>query len=137
RCTSNWQGHSEYACMGLFTNEWDESFRPDFIVILLPLLLVLFISKLLATFTIIFYFLFILCKVLLFIALLCGNFIAIYYSIIYRNRNKAFSIFLITILVITEVVLYLLGIHPLNTKVYFILQTLGILITLIRAIFKR
>ena len=52
RCTENWKGHSEYVCMGLYANEWDENLRPDFSIVLNFIILLSFITKFIFSFDI-------------------------------------------------------------------------------------
>jgi hypothetical protein len=138
RCTSNWNGHSEYACMGLLTNEWDETYRPDFIAVLLVMLLIIFTCKLLASFTIIFVFLYYLGKVITGGAMLASNTFVIDTGIynLLRKRNKCLFWFLLIVLFVVEGILYLFKLHPFSDAIYFYIQTAVNSVCLLRSIFK-
>jgi hypothetical protein len=138
RCTSNWNGHSEYACMGLLTNEWDEAYRPDFIAILFVIVMILFAAKLLASFKIILVFLYYLAKVLIGGAMLAGNTYLIDTGIhaYLRKRNSIMFWFLMTMLLFIEILLYLFKLHPFSEWYYFYIQMTGNTVCLLRSYFK-
>jgi hypothetical protein len=119
RCTENWIGHSEYVCMGLMANEWEESFRPDFLSILYLFLIFTFTFKLIFTFTISFIIIYHLLKVVLLLGMLVLN--AFYLRWVIRLiktfRRKIVCVNIIPLIVI-EGILYWFGLHPYSEKVY-------------------
>jgi hypothetical protein len=138
RCTSNWNGHSEFVCMGLLTNEWDEVYRPDFIAILFVFIMIVFACKLLASFKIIFVFLYYMAKVLIGGAMLAGNTYVIDTGIhgLLRKRNTLLFWFLFALLLFVEGLLYLFKLHPFSEMYYFYIQIAGNIVCLLKSCFK-
>jgi hypothetical protein len=135
RCTEDWNGHSEYICMGLFANVWEESFRPDFSSYLYFLIFLAFIGKLIFTFTISFLLLYHILKIAVLFGMLLANVLITAWIVkLYKRFRTKVVFYNFILLVITEIILYASSLHPYSEKVYFYLQ-LGVYIpTIIRAI---
>jgi hypothetical protein len=121
KCMENWSTHSELACMGMYTNIYDETLRPDFISPSLCLLFVILVLKILFSFLIIFYFLLIIIKVIIFIGLIvidCFLAHGVILSLIrFHKKNKA--IIILGIGLSFEYILYTYKLHPFSTRFYY------------------
>jgi len=118
----NWKGHKEFTCMGLFTNEWEESFRPDFISTFLMGLFVIFILKLILSFTIIITILIFLFKIFLFALMIIANCKWIYLSfklLIIKHSGLLFTLLKLLLLIIIELLFYYFKLHPFSEKWYY------------------
>lgn len=128
RCTGDWSKHTEYACMGIFTNEWDESYRPDFISIILCFIVLLITLKFIFTFTVVFYLFYLLFKLALFIGGLFANVACVFNAfrqrLRYGNKNKYYLI--LFFLFVVELIIHMLKLHPYSDKWYLYLQLVSI-----------
>jgi hypothetical protein len=124
RCTENWKVHKELACMGLLSNEYEESFRPEFLSTFLIFMIVVVVLKFVFTFTIIFYLLYLLIK----LAVFCGFIVfdcflifgALYEKI--RNKNNVRFYIVFSLILIVQSILYGWKLHPFSDRVYCWMQ---------------
>lgn len=139
KCTVNWSSHHELSCMGLLSNEYEESFRPDFIYTLLLFLFVVFLFKFLFSFIIIFYLIKIFIKLCVFTAQLVfvdaffiyGAFRALFK---YRNKCKFYTIIILALLI--ECILYFFELHPFSQKAYFYVEMITMPLYLVYGLYS-
>jgi len=124
KCTEDWSTHVEKSCMGLFTNDYDDSIRPNFITNLLIFLCVLVAFKFLFSFTIIFRIFYLFLKLILFLinltvdAFILHGFLLSYYK--NNNRKKVLVIGIFGVLF--EALLYYSNLHTFSEKLYMVSQ---------------
>jgi hypothetical protein len=124
KCTEDWSTHVEKSCMGQFTNDYDDSMRPNFMIDLLMFLSILFTFKFLFTFTIIFRIIYVILKIGLFLlnlavdAFMLHGVLLFYYK--FKNRKK----FLVTatVGVLFEALLYYFKLHIFSENLYLVSQ---------------
>jgi ariadne-1 len=126
KCTEDWKTHNEKSCMGLYTNEYDDSFRPQFGANLFLLLSFLFLTKFLFTFLIIFKIIWLVIKLGLFFFFLLIDAFFLHGALLnlykYNNRNKFYMILLIGVLF--ELSIFYFRLHPYSEKIYLCSQIL-------------
>jgi hypothetical protein len=121
KCMDDWKNHNELACMGIDTNVYDETFRPDFISPLLLVLTVILVLKIIFSFVIIFWLIGILLKIIIFICLILFDcFLAhgVILSII-KNHPKSKAVIIIAVGLAFEAALYIFSLHPFSTRLYY------------------
>jgi ariadne-1 len=128
RCTEDWKTHKEFVCMGLLTNEYDESFRVDFTIQVLYFLIFWFILKFLFTFTIIFYLAWLIIKMGIFCGLLFIDLFFVYggFHCLLKFKKKFKSIIIFLIIALFEIMCYVYNLHPFSEKVYLYFQAFTI-----------
>jgi hypothetical protein len=121
RCMDDWSKHNEFSCMGLFTNIYDEYFRPEFTGILLFYMMIVFVLKFLFSFKWIPLVLIFLLKLALFVAGIGLNSLAMIgcmrYCLKYRNKIKGMC--LIIPIILGEFIVHRFNLHPFSEKLYY------------------
>jgi hypothetical protein len=133
KCTENWKVHQEIACMGLFSNEWEESFRPDFTPLLFVGIVIVFLLKFIFTFTLMITLLIYLCKFSLFGGMIYLNCFAVFFitkKLVKGERTKGVFVQLL-ILGSLEFVLHYFDLHPFSEKWYYRFDLVSVLLTVI------
>jgi hypothetical protein len=134
KCTENWKVHQEIACMGLFSNEWEESFRPDFIPLLFIGIGIFFLLKFVFTFTLMITLLVYLIKIVIFGGMIFLNCFAVFFNtkkLMKGERTKAKFILKLLILVVIEFVLHYFNLHPFSEKWYYRFDFVSVFLTVV------
>ena len=122
KCTGDWSTHSQSACMGIYSNPWDDSEKPNFFSVLLINLIILTSLKFISSFYVLLRLYYFFMAILFCLGIATNIFyVVLFYENKTRNRGKAMIIPSI-VLFIVESLLYYYHMHPLSEKVYFYMQ---------------
>lgn len=124
KCMDKWQGHNEMTCMGLLSNEYEESFRPNFLPFVFWICIILVVLKFIFSFTFVLYVLYFLFKLIMYIIFIlfdCMLLTIILNKKLVSRYKKSPSVAL-CVLIIEESILYYLELHPFSEKMYFYTQ---------------
>jgi len=133
RCTGDWKTHNEYACMGLYTNIYDERFRPEFMDVVLFLFIVIVVFKIFFSFTILLTILWWIVYLMVFVGMLVFNcFILVgALNLLYECEKKKIikSGLLIGLLFFEEYILQKYNIHPYSQRIFCSIELISLIIT--------
>ena len=133
KCTENWKDHKELACMGIYSNEWEETFRPDFIPFLFFGVLFFFCLKFILTFTFIIKLFIMILNLAIFLALLFFNSFAVFMNankLLKGERTQLVFFLKLLFLFTIEIILFYFKLHPFSEKWYYIANFTSIGLTL-------
>lgn len=135
KCTGDWTTHSQTACMGIYSNPFDDNDRSDYFFVLFFYITLLSILKFISSFYILFqlYYFF---MAIFFGAGIVVNVFIVAGLIDLLSKYKVKTVIIPTsIFIFIESLLYYFQLHPLSEKVYFYTQiTANTLVTAIMGI---
>jgi len=125
KCTGDWSNHSQTACMGIFSNPFDDNDRPDFFFMICFYLTVITVLKLISSLYVLFKLFYFFMAILFVIGIILNIlFTAGMIDLLIKYRIK--TIIIPTLLfAILEGFLYYFQLHPLSEKFYFWLQIIS------------
>ena len=128
RCTGDWKFHNEYACMGLFTNIYDESFKPNFLGSCLFLFGIVCLLKVIFSFTIILRILNWLLYLAVFFGLLAIECFTLFKALdfLYRREKIYIIIIMFALLYVEDSLIHNYELHPFSKIVYTISEVISL-----------
>jgi hypothetical protein len=130
KCTTDWRTHSQKACMGLYSNEWDD-FDPNILFekLCITLILIIFL-KFISGFYVIFKLYYVFMAILFSIGIYINNILmGSFIMVIGRNEKRKICYIPFILFFIVELIFYYFEFHPLSEKIYFYSQITTIIIT--------
>jgi len=122
KCTGDWSNHSQTACMGIFSNPFDDNDRPDFFFNICFYLCLTSVLKFISSFYILFNLYYFFMAVLFCAGIFLNTIITAGLINLLIKYNIKSLIIPLSLFVLFEGTLYYYSMHPLSEKIYFFAQ---------------
>lgn len=139
KCMDNWKTHSELACMGKYTNIYDEGFRPDYLPFVFTLLIVLTSLKFIFSFWFIIFILKFVLKLFSFAFFILIDCFLAHGVLFCLNKigSKTKSFIILSVGISFEIFLGYFNLHPFSRRLYYYNLAVALLIYLLIICIKK